>query len=272
MTAVQFFLSKHFWKQFALALVVLVALLLLVALSLGFYTKHGDSTNVPNLAGLTLVQAEKLLAGRDLEIEIMDSAFVLDKKPGQILEQDPMPNTAVKSGRTIYVSVNVLHPPKVKMPNLRDASLRQAILLLKSYGLNAGKIIYKPDIANNAVLEMQLNNRPLVAGSLVTKGSSIDLIVGNGLGNSEIPMPNLIGLTFEEAKFVLQSSNLTLGITIFDKDIVDSASAFVYRQSPEVMDAAGDPVNVKLAEPIDLFLSKDPDKSTKQDGSDNIFQ
>jgi beta-lactam-binding protein with PASTA domain len=94
----------------------------------------------------------------------------------------------------IYVTLNSSEPPQVKMPNLIDVSYRQAVSILLSFGLKEGQISYKPDLAKNIVLKQLYNGQPVLPETKVLKGSSIDLVLGDGLGSTEIDVPELATL------------------------------------------------------------------------------
>ena len=137
----------------------------------------------------------------------------------------------------------------VKVPALKDVSLRQAEAILAASGLRMGEQIFKPDLAKNAVLSMMINGRDLKAGTDVPKGSAIDLIVGDGLGNTVITVPSLIGLTYDEALFVLKGSSLNIGSLFFDGVIKDTLNAKIYDQNP-----APDNNTINQGDAIDLYL------------------
>jgi beta-lactam-binding protein with PASTA domain len=160
----------------------------------------------------------------------------------------------VKENRTIYVSVTRTLAPKVKMPVLTDVSFRQAEAILQSYGLKAGKVSYQPDLCKNCVLRCELNGRTVEAGQEIRKGTAIDLVLGDGFGTSRIPVPDLTGLTLEEALFVIRGSLLNAGAVVADATVRDTLNAFVVRQSPE----AGGQGAISQGEAIDLYLSKSP--------------
>jgi eukaryotic-like serine/threonine-protein kinase len=256
-----FIKSKYLWYQVALAIVVSLLLIWLLLISLGWLTDHGKAINVPVIKGLPLNKARALLDSRGLDVVIMDSTFVLGTKPGMILEQDPKSGTPVKPGRKIYVSIQVFSPPYIKMPNVKDASLRQAMLILKSNSLNFGKVIYKPDYASNAVLYAELNGVQIETGGKLRKGSYVNLIVANGLGSEEMPVPSLIGLTLEEARLVLTENHITIGALIYDSDaMTDSTTAFIYRQTPDVYDELDNPSMIHMGQSIDIWLTLNSDK------------
>jgi beta-lactam-binding protein with PASTA domain len=190
------------------------------------------------------------------KVQISDSStYDPKKKPGVVLDQDPAPGSFVKEGRTLYFTVTRKNPPEVMLPDLVDNSLRQAESTLRSFGLVRGELIPRPDIAVNAVLEMQIDGEKVKAGTKVDKGTIIDLVIGQGLEISRVLLPNLYGLTFQEALFVLQTSGLKPGLTLFDASVVDSMNCKVYRQNPQFRLQE----SVLSGEAIDLFMTESED-------------
>ena len=78
----------------------------------------------------------------------------------------------------------------VIMPDLKDLTLRQAINILESSKLNAGKLIYAPSFDKNAILEQMWNGDTVWPGDTLIKGSIIDLVVGSGDRQYKIPIPS----------------------------------------------------------------------------------
>ena len=217
------------------------------------YTRHGSSVSVPDLRGMPVKKLDAFLQNKNLRYKIADSTiFDLEKPPGTVIEQDPQPDEKVKEDRTIYLSITKSTPPDVKIPDLLDNSLRQAEAILKSYGLIMGELIYKPDLAKNAVLEMQINGRTVHKGDAVSKGTVIDLVLGDGFGNTKVQVPALYGLTLDEALFVINASSLNVGSLVFDANVKDSTNAKVYRQFP----AADSGLEISQGESVDLFLTQ----------------
>lgn len=259
---IEFLKYKPFQKNLLIAVVSICVVLFILFQSLAVYTRHGESVTVPNLKGMTLQQAKDLLADKNFLFEV-DSVYAVDKPRGTILEQDPDPETKVKEGRTIYVSIVSMIAPRVKIPDLVDVSLREATAIIESYGLKVGNLIYKPDLAQNAVLGILYGGKPVTTGFNLPKGSSIDLIVGDGYGNTVLTVPNLIGSTLEEAMFVIQASSLNVGNITYDasvRDTTEKSKAFVYKQLPAFN---GDSAKINQGEPIDLFVTRDKSKITK---------
>ncbi len=248
---IEFFKSKVFVVQLVLATVLLTIIFFSTYQWLDSYTRHGETVTVPDLKGMKLAQLEQFLKDKNLAFKVADSSvFILDKPAGMVVEQDPLPNSHVKENRTVYVTITRTVPPQVKLPNLIDVSQRQAEAILGSYGLKAGSYSYKPDLAKDAVLEMSMNGRLLKAGDEVPKGSTINFVLGDGIGSTEVSIPNLSGLSYDEATFVLKGSGLLMGNVTYDAGVRDSAKAIIYQQTP----TPGDTTNLKQGESIDIFL------------------
>ncbi len=248
---ISFLKSKTFFTQLGLTIISIFLILFLTYGWLGSFTNHGETVTVPDLHGMKYAELKTFLSQKSLNVQISDSSiFILDKPAGLVIEQDPSPNEMVKENRTIYVAITRSIPPGVHLPNLVDVSLRQATAILNSYGLKTGSSIYKPDLAKDAVLAMMYNGQIINPGAELPKGSSVDLVLGDGLGNTEVEIPQLVGLSLDEATFALHSSQINIGTTFFDAGVKDTNEAKVYRQSPQ----PGDTIILKQGESIDLYL------------------
>lgn len=253
-----FIRTRVFFYNLLAAIAGIVLFFWVVSILLGAYTHHGESLSVPDLRGLTYDQVGDVLSKTTFDYVIYDSTYNANKPPLTILDQTPEPDQMVKRGRTIYLTVNSRREPTVKMPELRDNSLKQATLILESYGLRLGKITYKPDLAKDVVLNQLYYDENIASGREIPKGSVIDLVLGNGLGQTTIEVPNLVGLNLVEAKGALQMASLGLGAVVADKTVNgDTLSAYIYRQTP----AFGSTTDtLKAGEPVDVYITKDKDK------------
>ena len=238
-----------------LVIAIIITLIITgVALVLKSVTRHGESLTVPDITGMVLQDAEKVLTEKNLRFIITDSLFFEDKPKLSILEQDPAAQSKVKEGRIIYITINSNTAPLVTVPDLTDVSLRQAQVMLQSMGLKTGQLIYKPDIAQNVVLDQLYGGRSVKGNSRIPKGSTVDLVLGNGLGDSaSVALPNLTGLTLQDAYNLLSSSSLNMGAAVFQGPIKDSASAIIFKQNPVFTDG----VTLKPGESVDVYLRQE---------------
>jgi eukaryotic-like serine/threonine-protein kinase len=248
---IKFLKSKLFWGNVAGAVILIVLIIMFTMNWLEKYTNFGETITVPDLKGMSMEQVERQLKSKNLEYAILDSLYDKDLKPSAVIDQNPKPNSKVKENRTIYLTINAFNPPEFKMPNLIDKSLRQAMMELESYGLKVGKLEYVPDMAQNAVLKQLINGIPVKPGDMVAKGIAIDLILGDGLGNTIVEIPLLLNLTISEAKFVLTGSSLNLGAVVYSGNVKDSARAVIYKQIPSPFKAK----TIHMGESVDVFVA-----------------
>lgn len=254
----KFFISKTFLKHFGIAIVLVVLLIWGAFKYLAVYTRHNETVDVPNFIGQKIGALDGFVSGKDVRYEIVDSIYDPKKPKGVVLTQDPEASTKVKEGRTIYLFVTSSVPPKIAMPKLEDLSARMALAVAESYGLKPN-IIQRKAECNGCVVEQRKDGKRIEPGTLVEKGTKIDIIVGKneGGGDGDITVPNLVGLTFRQARSKL--SDLGLDLTaipdVTDKKF-DTLNSVVYRQSPP-------PHSERLLSPgssVDIFLTVDKSK------------
>lgn len=244
--------SINSWKDVLIHLAIIVVLGLVIFfvffnIYLPKVTNHQETITVPNLQGVAYSQLGEYLTERNLRYEVNDSTFTTEYPPLTVLKQHPRPGTQVKENRKIFIALNATNPPKVKMPRLIDSSVKNAQLVLKSFGLELGEIRYEPDLAANAVLEQHYKGKIIEEGTALPKGSKIDLVVGDGKGNQSFETPNLMGLDLEEAEFVAKGSGLKIGEIVYEKAEGKTPNT-ILRQVPP----AGAPA--RIGEVIDLYV------------------
>lgn len=248
------YFTKALLYNLLAAVVVVVIVLLVVQSSLKTYTRHGESITVPDLRGMSFEQVKSVLSDNNLEWQVMDSVFDMNRPPMSIVDQNPKPKSHVKQGRTIYITINATTAPSTEIPDLIGrSSLKYAKMQLESYGLKVGEPIYKPDPHLNAVIGIMVNGKNITRKMKIPKGTVVTLVLGDGLGNSRISVPYLIGLRYDEAEFKLKGYSLNVGAVITDEGISDTSGAVIWKQNP----AYGQGNSIRIGEPIDLFLAKE---------------
>ena len=163
----------------------------------------------------------------------------------------------MKRNRNIYLTINSLKVRKVNLPDVFDLTLRQAVSTLQNNGLKVGKLEYQADIATNKVLSFKVNGIKIDVGQELYYGTTIDLVVGQGISSEKVTIPNLIGLSRVEANIILKSTSLNIGMEYFYNDISDSNMAIIYSQYPEY----GENKEISIGSLIDLYFEspqKDP--------------
>ncbi|GAB4327173.1 MAG: hypothetical protein OHK0038_00850 [Flammeovirgaceae bacterium] len=184
-------------------------------------TQHNQTITVPDLKGMTLQEAEETLKDIGLRFEVYDSSsnnFDKNKKPLEVLSQDPLADDKVKVNRIIYLTINPTTPPMVRIPeSILENSVKNAQVRFRALGLNM-KIRYIDGDYPNTVEKVfyqqkELKRDMLAKGFEVPKGSEILLWVSNGITGEDnyVDLPNLYGMPLDEAEWVLTGIGLVIG-------------------------------------------------------------
>jgi len=255
-------LKKPLWMNVLIGFGVTLCLFIIFFFSLGWITGNGETEKVPAVIGLDVAAAEKNLTALGFDVELQDSIYVDTLARNAVLRQTPEADEIVKKGRTVYLTINRVIAPQVDMPNLVGFSIKSAETYLKVLGLRLGSIQMVPDQNKNVVIDQLVNGQPIAPGSKIPSGTLIHFLVGDGGASGGMFMPDLVGLTYEQAKAQLNSLGLNLGVVAVNGSIGDSASAFVFDQNPSAygsqIDSLGMPIPnmVSKGATINLVLDK----------------
>lgn len=258
--ALRFLVSKTFLINIIIAILLVAGGLFGVLKYMDSYTLHGQLIEVPNLVDLHFSEIDSTLKKEhEFTPVINDSVYFKEKMAGTILEQDPLPETTVKKGRKIYLTVAAAEADKIAMPNLVDMSLRRAISLMETFDLEVGELKYRPDLCVNCILAQEIDGEEVEEGTKIPIGTSIDFVVGEGLGTERVGVPYLIGLKVVLASELLQSKSLNVGSLLYDETVLsaeDSLKAVVYKQIP----AYEEEPTIRMGSSVDLFLTVDTNR------------
>ena len=133
------------------------------------------------------------------------------KPPGTILSQIPHPNTRVREGRFVRITVSK-GGKTVLVPKLEGVSIRQAELLLIHEGLELGEVSWTP--SDSFPKDVVIASTPSSETS-VPHGMSVNLRVSLGIKPDTVVVPDLLGMNLEESKKILREIGLQLGKTKF---------------------------------------------------------
>jgi eukaryotic-like serine/threonine-protein kinase len=245
-----------------LHLLLASALILLIAVTY-FYaylpnaTNHGETITVPNIEGLDSKKAEEFLTRHDLRFEVNDSSYSSQYPALTVLKQFPSAGAKVKENRKIYVSVNRINPPTVPMPDLINGSLINAEAVLKGSELKRGKIQLVRGPWLNLVQEMKIKGNKVEPNVRVPKGTVVDLVVMDG-GGMNVPAPNVLNYSYDEADFSIKGSLLSVGnVTLVGGDTT-GMKPVVLKQKP------GPGENIRVGDVVDLWVGA-PDTTLPDD-------
>ena len=230
MRAFNFLTKRAFYINLLIIIALVVIIIEVVFFSLKGYTRHGDEIVVPNFVGHNCDSVLEQYSDV-FHFVLLDSIYAKDLPEGSFFQQDPLPNSNVKKGRNLYYIKVSEAPEKVVMPNLRNLSLRQAMVLLKSNGLKVSELEFVEHFAKNAVVDQQFKGEIIEPGTEIIKGSAVKLLVGYGRDDKRTHLPNLLTVKKSNVKNLLHEASLNLGEEIFMEYDADEKYR-VYRMAP----------------------------------------
>ncbi|ADH61070.1 serine/threonine protein kinase with PASTA sensor(s) [Thermoanaerobacter mathranii subsp. mathranii str. A3] len=242
--------------------IALLILLLMASLSYGtIYVLNNffkvNDVVVPNIVGLSLNQASKILSDHNLNMEISEEQYS-DKPENTILSQDPSQGSVVKAGSTVYVVISKGRQVVV-VPNVINKDYLEAKNILENMGLKANIIEqYNDQFAKGYVFDQ--NPRQ---GVQVEYNTAIDLYVSKG--QQPAIMPNVVNMTLEEATTALENAGLKLGKVIY-KETTEVPEGVVLEQS------VSPDSEIQKGSTIDLIVSKMPQASLQQQTKNVIIE
>lgn len=244
------------WINILTGIALIIVVFFIFIFSLRWCTHHNQSKTVPAVVGKSFDEAKDLLEDAGFDVEIQDSIYTDTTKPLTVIKQVPEADEMVKVNRTVYLTVNRAVPPSVDMPYLVGYSYRSAEMALKNANLRVGDTSYRPDFARDAVLEQRYNGNIITPGTKIPMGSTISLVLGDGVGNQQFAVPSLIGMTYSNAKAFLGSYGLSLG-SVLAPGVSDTTNAFIYDQRPMRFNEERKLQYIRQGQLIDVWLQVD---------------
>ena len=178
------------------------------------YTRQNQNRIMIDIKNRNLDDALKILKSENYRYEVSDTLYTNKFQLGTIVDQYPKPNTRVKSGRT--VRLKIAQPEKsVAIPNLIGQSRRSAELELNQMGLLIDTVYteYNPEYPNGTIAWQYPK-----AGDRRKKGMGIQITVSKGMPPNFFQVPNLIGLSINQAKDLIFKSRLKVGKISYHQD------------------------------------------------------
>jgi len=184
----------------------LISCLLLVAAVVFFVNVRGaEQTMVPNVQGRELTAALMELQVKELypRINLRFTQSSADK--GLILEQNPPPGTIVKAGRRIQLVVSqgvMINTVESFLGRNVDEVRMDLQALTSAQGVPVPQLIFLKEplmyehSAEPAGTILQQRPEP---GTAISGPTLLELVVSRGAENTMVRLPNLVGLSMEDA-------------------------------------------------------------------------
>ena len=203
----QKFLELVWWKKLLVVLAAFFVFVLIIdAMVMPLYTRHGSEYQLPDVTEKQAAEAEEILDDQGFAAIIQDSAYDGYYPPGTVIRQNPPPYATVKKGRRVYLVISSGEKP-IYMPNLLKESLTNAELRLRETGLELNRTYweYSEDVPYRGVVIGQ----SVPAGELVAASQKINLTVSLGPPPSSFTNPRVVGKSLETAMNELAAVGIT---------------------------------------------------------------
>lgn len=163
---------------------------------------------------------------------------------GTVIRQTPAAGTNLPMGRLVTLTVN--NPPSIEVPRLEEMNVDQASDALKDRAMKLGKVV-KVDGTLTNTAEGRIISQIPEAGSAAQAGQQVQVMVSTGVTGKETWLPNLTGLTYEQARDHARAAGLV--VTKVKEQASDKPQNTVLDQAPApyVRVGVGSPVTLVVA-------------------------
>jgi beta-lactam-binding protein with PASTA domain len=179
------FASPFLWGNLLAMVLVVIALLFGVNYALELYTHHGEGIKVPKIEGMLYSNARSMVEAEGLNIMVSDSGYNKKMPADCILAQNPGAGTMVKSGHTVYVTVNSPSSPTFAIPDVVDnSSFREAEAKLMAIGFKLEPPQYVSG-EKDWVYGILCKGRRVSTGDHISIDTPLTLMIGSGTYESD---------------------------------------------------------------------------------------
>jgi serine/threonine protein kinase len=162
---------------------------------------------VPEVAGKTVVEAQSILKNSGLVLVIAAQQNHPEVPANVIISQSPLPGEQVKQGREIHCVVSK-GQDLATVPQVEGKTYKEASIDIENAGISVGNVsrTYHETIEKDKVISQNPK-----AGLEVPRNTVVDLVVSDGPEPQSVNVPNVIGMTLDQAKAALSEVLLDYG-------------------------------------------------------------
>ena len=248
-------------KNILLIIVIAVVVVVVLIITLGGVLGPKEVV-VPDVTGLAVEEAMGTLTGAGFSVvietvpQVAHNEAANDEEPlyeeGKVISQDPASGTMAPTGSTVVLRVaghpeeeeedpNALGDP-AEVPDVVGKTTAAAELDILNAGFRVGTISYEN---SDRPLDTVIRQLP-IAGDMAPANSKINLAISLGQAEETINVPNLRGMTEQQAQTALQNAGLRYarGSNVDAKSMSEINTAVAQRPSANSVAKKGDTVTV----------------------------
>ena len=182
---------------------------------------------VPDLKGLSYKEAKTLLSEMGLQISKGDEVDSDSVAEGLIASQYPSAKTKADKGDIITVNISKGKKDAVipKLVGTTFTSESDVSATLSKYGYKLGKVSYEESYETPGTIIKQSPD----AGTTAEKKTTVDIVISKA--KSKATVPNLNGMTYDQAESALQSLGFSVG-RVTEEENNGFTAGTVFKQYP----------------------------------------
>ena len=199
-----------------------------------------DEVEVPSLVGMKFDTAKSQYDA----FEIVAEEHVSNDQYGNgvIFEQSPRAGRKVREGGTVTVKVST-GQLEVTLPNFTGRKADEVFSWLQDNGL----IYERTNAYSEDVLEGNVIYTDPSKDSVLVSGSTVKVYVSMGPEQTFSEVPNLIGMTVDDARRFLELSSLSLGEITYEANEAPEDTIIAQDPSPSSLQPEGATINVVVS-------------------------
>ena len=191
----------------AFGIVSLVIILIFDWFIMPSYVRQDKTLIVTDITGKNLNRALIELETEGYKGVVYDTVYTADVTPQTVVDQYPVAGAKVKPGRTIRLKIS-RSEKLIIVPNLVGQSRRSVEIALQQIGLRIDTVYteFNPDYPKGTVAWQFPKS-----GDHIKKGMGLQITVSQGLPPDFFQVPQLFGMSMQNAKDLLTKARLKVG-------------------------------------------------------------
>ncbi|HNX74490.1 MAG TPA: PASTA domain-containing protein [Candidatus Rifleibacterium sp.] len=214
------------------------------------FFNRGGTIIVPDFRGKHIVEVMKSKPS-GLEVVRRDEKFDDRYSKDHVIAQFPEPGTVVKPGKQVLVSIS-LGLQKVSVPDLVGSSMREVDVSLMNAQLSTGERAY---LFSDKIAPDRIVGQSPLPSEEYGVNKDVDLLISLGRKPEVLTLPNLTGVSLDDAKNRLKAWGLNFG-RIFSKPDRNREKFQIISTSPSPYS------QLRRGEVVSLLVSSGSDEGT----------
>lgn len=183
-----------------------------LSLLAGLYWSMGklfvkEEVIVPDVVNLPVLKGKRMLADRNLKLQVDKEIHNNEIPKDNIINQDPLPDSVIKAGRNVKVTISK-GPYLVKVPDVLGKNEVIADVRITNANLSIGEI---DRVFSLEYPEGEIISQDPLPDKEVTEKTKVDLVISKGPEPSYVALPPFIGLELNEAQEKISTLGFSLG-------------------------------------------------------------